>query len=247
MSQVQIIAHRGYSAAAPENTLAAFRKAIELKPGMIECDIRRTKDGKLVIIHDATLERTTNGSGKVADHTLEELRQLDAGSWFAPEFAGEKLPTLDEAIECIKGSGVKLIIEIKEPGTEDDVVTALYDHGMQDQSMLCSFHYQVGVRMPQLAPEIMFSPIIAPKEEVGQDEAVALADEAATVNGSVFAVHYKAITPALVKATHTANMLMEAWTVDDPDEVLRLAEMGVDLIGSNKTALAIETLSASRT
>jgi len=247
MKRIQIIAHRGYSAAAPENTLAAFRKAIELKPDLMECDIRRTKDGRLIIIHDATLDRTTNGTGKVADHTFEELRQLDAGTWFAPEFAGEKLPTLDETIECIKGSGVRLLIEIKEPGTEDEVVAALYDHGMQDQSLLCSFHYKVGVRMPELAPEIPFSPIISPKEQVGQDEAVALADEAAAVNGSIFAVHYKAITPALVQATHTANMLMEAWTVDDPTEMLRLAKMGVDIIGSNKTALAIETLSASRT
>lgn len=99
---------------------------------------------------------------------------------------------------------------------------------------------------PQLAPEIPFSPIIHPREEAGQDEAVALADEAAAVNGSIFAVHYKAITPALVKATHTANMLMEAWTVDDPAEMRRLADLGVDVIGSNKTALAIETLSGAR-
>jgi glycerophosphoryl diester phosphodiesterase len=96
--------------------------------------------------------------------------------------------------------------------------------------------------MPELAPEIMFSPIISPKEQVGQDEAVALADEAAAVNGSIFAVNYKAITPALVQATHTANMLMEAWTVDDPAEMLRLADLGVDVIGSNDPRLAIETL-----
>ena len=247
MKRVQAIAHRGYSAAAPENTVAAFRRAIEHKPDFIECDVRQTRDGRLIVIHDATLDRTTNGSGKVADHTFEELRKLDAGSWFAPGFAGEKLPTLDEAIECIKGSGVKLLIEIKEPGTEDEVVGALCEHGMQDHSMLCSFHYEVGVRMPELAPEIPFSPIIHPKEQVGEDEAVALADEAAAVNGSVFAVYYKSITPALVKATHLANMLMEAWTVDDPAEMRRLAEMGVDVIGSNDIRLAIETLSAVRT
>lgn len=246
MSRVLTIAHRGYSAAAPENTLAAFRKAVELKPDFMECDVRQTKDGELIVIHDATLDRTTNGSGKVADMTFDELRKLDAGSWFAPEFSDEKLPTLDEVIEVAKDTGVKLIVEIKEPGTEDEVVAALYEHGMQEQSMLCSFHYKVGVRMPELAPEIPFSPIIAPKDPVGEDEAVALADEAAAVNGSIFAVYYKAISPALVKATHTANMLMEAWTVDDEAEMRRLADMGVDVIGSNDVRLAIEALSGDR-
>lgn len=242
MSRVQVIAHRGYSAAAPENTLAAFREAVELRPDFMECDVRRTKDDEIIVIHDPTLDRTTNGSGNVADYTLDELRQLDAGSWFAPEFAAEKLPTLDEVIEIAKGTGVVLIVEIKEPGTEDEVVAALYDHGIAEQSMLCSFHYQVGVRMPELAPEIRFSPINAPKHEVGEDEAVALADEAAAVNGSMFAVHYKAITPALVKATHSANMLMEAWTVDDADEMRRLEDMGIDALGSNDLALALEVL-----
>lgn len=243
MSRILTIAHRGYSVAAPENTLVSFRKAIELKPDMAECDARKTKDGELIVIHDPTVDRTTNGTGKVADMTLDELRRLDAGSWFAPEFAGEKLPTLDEVIDLFKDSGVTLIVEIKEEGTEDEVVAALYEHGMEHQSMICSFHHKVGVRMPVIAPDIPFSPIIAPKEPVGEDQAVALADEAAAVNGSMLAVQYKALTPALVLAAHAANLQIQPWNPDDEAEIRRLAGMGIDAISSNDIRLTLQVLS----
>ena len=111
---VMVVAHRGFSGAAPENTLAAFRMAIEAGSDMIELDVHLSKDGKVVVIHDETQERTTNGQGRVADRPLKEIKGLDAGSWFSPPFAGERIPTLQEVLSLAQGK-VPVNIEIKNP------------------------------------------------------------------------------------------------------------------------------------
>jgi glycerophosphoryl diester phosphodiesterase len=127
---VMVIAHRGFSGAAPENTLAAFRKAIEIGSDMIELDIHLSKDGRIVVIHDETLERTTNGRGKVVDHTLTDLKKLDAGSPFGGQFAGERIPTLEEVLDLAKGR-VLVNIEIKNPTHEQYPITALAYKSLQ--------------------------------------------------------------------------------------------------------------------
>lgn len=108
-----IIAHRGASSIAPENTLAAFQAAIDLGVDMIELDVRNTKDEQIVVIHDETLDRTTNGVGPVHEMTLEEMKQLDAGSWFDPKFRDEKVPTIKEVLDLVNGR-CKVLIEIKK-------------------------------------------------------------------------------------------------------------------------------------
>ncbi|MDI6828664.1 MAG: glycerophosphodiester phosphodiesterase, partial [Armatimonadota bacterium] len=105
-----------------------------------------------------------------------------------------------------------------------------------------SFHHKIGLRLKELDPLIRFSPLISSQTEISGDEAVRLANEAAAVNGWVFGVNYTAITPDLVKATHAANMLMEAWTVDDEENVQRMVSMGVDVIGSNRLDLLLQVL-----
>ncbi len=109
-----LIAHRGASALAPENTIAAFDRAIELKADFIEIDVQMTKDGELVIIHDVTVDRTTNGKGKVKDFTYEEIALLDAGSWYSERFAGERIPKLSTIIENYQGK-IGILIELKKP------------------------------------------------------------------------------------------------------------------------------------
>ena len=113
MMTVIVLAHRGYSAKAPENTMAAFELALAVGADGIELDVHMTRDGEIVVIHDDTLDRTTNGKGPVSDQTMAELRELDAGSWFSPEFAGERIPTLKLVLELIKDKDVLLNIEIK--------------------------------------------------------------------------------------------------------------------------------------
>ncbi len=241
MRKVLSIAHRGYSMCAPENTLAAFALALEYSPDLIECDVHRTKDGKIVVSHDGTVDRCTNGTGKIADMTFEELRKLDAGSWFSSEFTGEKIPTLEEYLDLLKGKG-RPQIELKEEGLEEDVVAMIHERDMVEESMVISFHYLAGLRMHELDDRISFGALKGVKHEVGEEEAVRLANEAASVNADVLAFYYPDITPALVSATHTANMLMAAWTIDSKEDIRKWADMGVDAITSNDIKLLNQVL-----
>lgn len=115
----KVIGHRGAKAYAPENTLASIHTAADMGIEWVELDVKLSRDGEPVIMHDETLERTTNGTGNVADFTLEDLRELDAGSWFAESFTGEKIPTLEDALDVILSRGLGLNLEIKPcPGRE---------------------------------------------------------------------------------------------------------------------------------
>ena len=144
---ILVVAHRGFSGAAPENTLPAFQKGIEVGSDMIELDVHLSRDGEIVIIHDEILERTTNGKGMVADHTLKELRKLDAGLSFGPSFAGEKIPTLQEVLDLAKGR-VLVNIEIKNPTHQRYSITELAEKtlrevekaGMTDKVIYSSFN-----------------------------------------------------------------------------------------------------------
>src|SRR5699024_7462523 len=127
------IAHRGASGHAPENTIAAFDKAFEMKADYIEIDVQMTHDGELIVIHDTTVDRTTDGTGAVSDFTFEEIQQLDAGSWFSEEFAGEQIPTFEEILDTYRGK-IGLLIELKSPelypGIEEKVADALKERNM---------------------------------------------------------------------------------------------------------------------
>ena len=125
-----IVAHRGLLLHAPENTLANFRACLELRLGF-EFDVEKTKDGQLVCIHDGTVDRTTNGTGKVSQLTLEEIRRLDAGSWFDPKFAGEKVPTIEEVLKLVaeyQQHDVLIAVDLKAEGVEQEVVRLAEKH-----------------------------------------------------------------------------------------------------------------------
>jgi len=122
-AEPRVIAHRGLLREAPENTLASYSAALELKLGF-ELDVRRSRDGVLVILHDETVDRTTNGKGKVTELTLAELKKLDAGSWFDPVFAAERIPTLDEVFALVKQRGLKSVLLAIDVKGEDDALEA---------------------------------------------------------------------------------------------------------------------------
>jgi glycerophosphoryl diester phosphodiesterase len=136
-----VIAHRGFSGRYPENTLKAFEEALKLPIDAVELDVRRTKDGVLVVIHDETVDRTTNGKGKVRDLTWSEIQKLDAGSWKGKEFAGERIPRLEEALQLINAR-VVVFLEIKEPDTAPQVVEALRQLDALSWVKIGSFHPQ---------------------------------------------------------------------------------------------------------
>lgn len=163
LGRTRVIAHRGGPRYAPENTLSAFAHAVEVGADMLECDVHLSADGEPVIIHDETLERTTTGRGWVKDHTLAELRRLEAGEPLrgslqrnAPRSAGDSIPTLLELIELAKASGVELLVELKSPhlypGVEARVLDDLETAGYLEHSVLQSFDWDCLRRLRQLRP-----------------------------------------------------------------------------------------------
>lgn len=151
------IAHRGASSIAPENTIAAFRKAVELGADALECDIHMTVDGHLVLLHDDDVNRTTDGSGSIAAMTLVEVKSLDAGSWFGKGVEGERIPLLEELM--LLDTSAILILEPKHgsdtyPGIEQKIVELIRKHGAQQRTILKSFEKGVLQKFRELAPEI---------------------------------------------------------------------------------------------
>lgn len=132
--KTRIVAHRGLLLHAPENTLSNFRACLDLRLGF-ELDVERTRDGHLVCIHDATVDRTTDGRGAVADMTLDQIRQLEAGRWFDPRFAGERVPTIDEVFGLIaeQPRDVLIAVDIKAEGVERDLVALATRHKITDR------------------------------------------------------------------------------------------------------------------
>ena len=159
ISKPLIIAHRGYRARFPENTMASFRAAVDLGVPMIELDVTLTKDGHVVVIHDETLDRTTNGSGPVRDHCLAELARLDAGAWFSPHFKGEPIPMLDEVLDVF-GKKTAINIEIKpeafeqkdHPGTiERRVISSVQRLCRPESIIISSFHRTLIERIARMS------------------------------------------------------------------------------------------------
>lgn len=160
------IGHRGSREKAPENTMASFRQAVEDGADGIELDVQLSKDGELVVIHDGTLDRTTNGQGSVSEYTLEEIRNLDAGSWFDPKFAGEKVPTLDESLQWAKGK-TRVDIEVKKEATAhitpESLIGAVRAHGMENEVAITSFDRQFVETVEELAPNIETGVLVSGK------------------------------------------------------------------------------------
>lgn len=226
MRSILIMAHRGDQKHAPENTLAAFRKAIALGADCIELDVHRTRDNKLVVIHDDKVDRTTNGSGRVDSFTLAELRQLDAGSWFSPEFSAERIPTYAETLALI-APALPFATEIKEPAgiIEADVLEMLKQAGALHRTVLTSFDAEVLRRVKELEPTAKTGLIGGPSED--------MVERAVAVGASWIDPYKDVCTPELVAAAHAAGIRLTTWIVDDPEEMRRFEAMGVDRITSN--------------
>ncbi|MEN6579369.1 MAG: glycerophosphodiester phosphodiesterase family protein [Anaerolineaceae bacterium] len=237
-----IIAHRGDSANAPENTLAAFRLAWENGADGIELDVMLSADQKLVVIHDDTLERTTNGHGQVGNTPYAALRELDAGSWFRPEFKGEPIPLLDEVFAELGGKFL-INVELKNYMTPKDqlpelVVALIKKHGLSDSVLLSSFNARNLRRAKSLAPEIRTGLLTLPGllglpmrgfwgRRFGADD---------------LHPYYRDVSAKLVQSRHKLGQKVNVWTVDAPDDLRRMQAFGVDMIICNDPAHARQIL-----
>ncbi len=173
-----VIAHRGASGNAPENTLAAFRKAVALGATFIETDLQLSRDAHFVAIHDETVNRTTNGQGAVHGMTLTELRRLDAGSWFGSEFAGERIPTLEEILEFSKKNDVVFYLEIKPGGSwggEHALIGSLRESGEIPRVVVISFDAAIVLNLRKIEPTLMTGLLYDGQIETPLDKASPLA------------------------------------------------------------------------
>jgi glycerophosphoryl diester phosphodiesterase len=219
------IGHRGASGSSPENTLASFRGAIDAGAQMCELDVRLTRDGVPIVIHDETVDRTTDGCGAVADFTLEEIKRLDAGGWFDRRFAGERIPTLDEVFTAVKGR-CALNIELKAGNTERQVCELIRKYGTMESSIVSSFEWDLLWRVREIEPAVRIGLLAE------ADPARLIAQ--ATAN-SVAAIHprFDLASAELCRAAHSSRLRVYTWTVDAPEAMRVLVGNGVDGIITN--------------
>ncbi len=238
---VLVIAHRGASGSAPENTLASFRKAIDLGSDVIEADIRLSQDRQVVVIHDDALDRTVRRTGKVSELTLDRLKHLDAGSWFAPQFAGERIPTLKEVLELAKGRA-RLDIELKTDHlgryTVQDLADAALGEveklGMEKQVIFCSFNLEAIESIQEkgcIATALVYGrPWISPEELIGSRSVPVLSCRKTSLNKKN------------VSRGHRKGIKVWTWSVDTQEEIQQSLDIGVDGIITNYPERAIEFL-----
>jgi glycerophosphoryl diester phosphodiesterase len=228
--RVETVAHRGAAGYAPECTMAAFQLSFEMKADYLELDVQLTIDGKLVVIHDITVDRTTDGVGYVGGLTFEEIRMLDAGSWFSEEFAGEQIPTLDEVLDEFRGK-IGILIEIKSPelypGIELEVANKLIERNMHkpenEKIIVQSFGFDSMKLFHEILPEIPIGVLTYSAAHHTDEMLEDFMTYADYVNP------YKSwITPAFVDRIHAYGMGVMPWTVRDPAEVAALLEAFVD-------------------
>jgi glycerophosphoryl diester phosphodiesterase len=221
-SAVMVIAHRGASSYAPENTLAAFDLALEMGVRHIELDVDFTSDGHSVVIHDDTVDRTTNGSGPVTSHTLAALRALDAGSWFGDKFTGERIPTFHEVLERYKGR-VLLHTEIKghSPSLSQRTADLIGTHGMEEQVTITSFQNVRLEEMRAYAPELPTGWLVVEVSEaiIAQARAMGVAQLCPRAN---------TVTPELVRRLHAEGFVARAWGVTTEDLMQPVVQAGAD-------------------
>ena len=240
-----VIAHRGDSAHRPENTLAAFAGALELGVSAVELDIQLTRDGHVVVIHDVDLERTTSGRGDVRQLTLAEVRAVSAGypDRFGGDWAGERVPTLAEALALLRDRA-RAMIELKaESVTEDETgglearaVAEICRAGMADKVALISFDQRAILRLRRLAPEISRGRIF------GRTTADELLADARASGSEVVLPHKSQLSDALVARVHTAGIKLATWVVDEPEELRELARFDLYGVGSNRPGVLLEAI-----
>jgi len=226
---IRVIAHRGFSGQAPENTQVAIRRAIDVGADMVEVDVTMTADGHVILLHDETLDRTTDGKGPPTAMTLAEVRALDAGSWFAPDFAGEKIPTLVDALESVKDR-ILINIEIKSEAVEHGVVpkvaALIVEHGMVDQVVVSSFSPEALRRMKVTEPAVVTASLFNKKIHTGRDPLEIIQE----VGSRGFNISGKRLTAAMVDRCHRRQIPVAVYTINKASVMHRLMAMGVDAV-----------------
>jgi glycerophosphoryl diester phosphodiesterase len=244
-ARTRVIAHRGFSGAAPENTIAAVRAAINIQADMVEIDVTLSADDHVVVIHDETVDRTTDGTGEVSRFTLAEVQRLDAGSWFDPIFAGEVVPTLDEVLVEVEGL-ILLNVEIKSEAVPRGVVarvaSAIRTHDMVGQVVVSSFSPDALAEMHALAPEIRTAVLYNKNVHEGLDAVEIVTDLGATALN----IKRQRLTQKMLRRCRENHIPVGIYTVNTPRRMRRLVKKGIEAIFTDHPDRLIEILNPKR-
>jgi glycerophosphoryl diester phosphodiesterase len=233
---VKVVAHRGFSGKYPENTLRAFREALALNVDTVEFDVRLTKDNEPVLIHDPTVDRTTNGQGRVEEMTLAEIKALDAGSSLNPEFAGERVPTLAEALDLL-GGRVRLNIHLKPLGPTrailvERVIEELDQRRLFDHCFIAC-DVETLVLAKEICPEVDICNLSKKPLETYVSRSLA-------IGCRILQPGNRDVTKQLIEEAHRYGMEVNPFYADDVEEMGRLIACGVDGILTNRPDVLLE-------
>jgi len=229
---VGVTGHRGAAALEPENTIRSVRKALDLGVDQVEIDVHLSKDKKLVVIHDERVDRTTNGRGYVRDLTLAEIEKLDAGK-------GERIPTLQEVIDVVRGKAI-LQIELKGQGVEEDTVNTVEENRIVDEVMLTSFRH----------PAVRIAKELNPRLKTGvlfYCHPVRVCQLALDAGANAIHPNVDFIDRSMVEEAHSLGLEVRVWNSDDEEQMRRLIALGVDAIGSNRPDLLLRIVRQGET
>jgi glycerophosphoryl diester phosphodiesterase len=239
-----IVAHRGDKTHAPENTLAAFELAVENGADAVEFDLKLNADGQVVVLHDQTVDRTTNGSGKISQLSFSAMRGLDAGAWFSDKFRGERIPTLDEVFETV-GKRLYMNVELSNYATPDDglvpkVINLVKKHCLKDQMLFSSFFARNLQKARLLLPEVPLG-LLCKRGILGSW------GRTFTWRGDYFALHpyLDDVDPGLVYRVQNAGKRVHVWTVNQAEDIKKMVDLGADAIITDDPVLALRLLERS--
>lgn len=244
------IAHRGHSIAFPENSLEAYRKAIELGVEMIECDVNISRDGKLVMMHDPTLDRTTTGTGRVSAATWDEIQRLDAGGKFKPEFAEVRVPSTEETLLLYREAGILSCFEVKgADGDESDrialgLVDLFVKHNMLDSAFMSSYHHEALQLAKSKCEDLLLAPERLP-DDAPADPPEALR-QAQSFPAPVLQHQYTVLTADVVRLLHENDIAVWSWSTTDEASMVSSLETGADALMGDDVQLMLEILNRMR-
>lgn len=224
---IYVVGHRGAAGVMPENTLQGFRYALDLGVDYVECDVHLTQDGHLVVMHDATVDRTTDGSGAIRRLSLARIRQLDAGQ-------GELVPTLDEVLETVRGRAL-LLLELKGVGVEQAAVAAIDAHGMVDEVTFTAFEPARLAAVRDLGRQYRVGAICPNPTEFDLARAV-------EVGATSIGVHYRHLSLRVLVEAHAKGLEVRAWNPDTWREQRAMIALGVDGISTNRPDILLTHL-----
>ena len=230
-----VIGHRGFPSKAPENTIPSFFYAIKAGVDYIELDVRRSKDGTLVVIHDETVDRTTDAKGYVSQYTVQELRSLDAGRWFSKEYEGTRIPTFEEVLS-LASDETSVVVDIKDKGTEDAVLRSLRSFGMIEASMI--------VAPPEICRKIKLSePKILVQADIEAFKTL-VHNVSQLVRNKVDVASFKVhqVNREAVRYCHMNGLHVNVWPVNTIDDTLMCIRASADYVTTDNPQTVITTL-----